>query len=38
MYICDTTVKEWNRCEDCQTPVIYQGHPTAVKIIICLEK
>ena len=23
MYICDTTVKEWNRREDCQTPLLY---------------
>ena len=23
MYVCDTTVKEWNRCEDCQTPLLY---------------
>ena len=23
MYICDTTVKEWNRRENCHTPLLY---------------
>ena len=32
MYVCDTTVKEWNRCED--SFVIYQGNPTTVKISV----